>query len=106
MRKEHLDEPLGQFFTYLLLEIEAERDVRRELAERAGVGSSAFKELADEPYGQQLSESASVPDKDLAGIRARISLIAKMKFHPLKFARVTPLSCCRANLVLLRAGQH
>jgi hypothetical protein len=46
MRDQHGGEPLGQFAAGLLVEIEADRDVLRELAERLGVGSSGLKELA------------------------------------------------------------
>jgi hypothetical protein len=46
MRDRHAGEPLGQFAAGLLVEIEADRDVLRELAERIGVGSSGLKELA------------------------------------------------------------
>jgi hypothetical protein len=46
MRRQHMDEPLGRFAARLLVEIEADRAVLRELAERTGVGSSGLKELA------------------------------------------------------------
>jgi hypothetical protein len=46
MRNQHAGEPLGHFAPGLLVEIEADRDVLRELAERLGVGSSGLKELA------------------------------------------------------------
>ncbi len=45
MRNQHVGEPLGQFAARLLIEIEADRDVLRELAERLGTGSSGLKEL-------------------------------------------------------------
>jgi hypothetical protein len=45
MRNQHVREPLGLFAARLLIEIEADRDVLRELAERTGIGSSALKEL-------------------------------------------------------------
>jgi hypothetical protein len=38
MRDQHVGEPLGQFAAGLLVEIEADRDLLRELAERTGIG--------------------------------------------------------------------
>jgi hypothetical protein len=46
MQKRHTGDPLGDFAGALLVEIEADRTVLRDLAERAGVGSSGVKELA------------------------------------------------------------
>jgi hypothetical protein len=45
MQRNHAGEPLGQFAKSLLADIEADRDVLRELTGRVGVGSSAFKQL-------------------------------------------------------------
>ncbi len=45
MQRSNGGRPLGQFAKSLLPDIEADRDVLRQLAERVGVGSSAFKEL-------------------------------------------------------------
>jgi hypothetical protein len=45
MRDQHVGEPLGQFAAGLLIEIKADRDLLRDLAERTGIGSSALKEL-------------------------------------------------------------
>jgi hypothetical protein len=46
MQKRHTGDALGDFAGALLVEIEADRTVLRDLAERAGVGSSGVKELA------------------------------------------------------------
>jgi hypothetical protein len=54
MRKEHAGESLGEFAAHLLVEIEADRKVLLELADRAGAGSSAIKDL-----GAWLSEKVS-----------------------------------------------
>jgi hypothetical protein len=45
MQKRHQGEPLGTFAAGLLSEIEADRSVLRDLAERAGAGSSGVKDL-------------------------------------------------------------
>ena len=45
MKKRHADDPLGGFAAGLLIEIEADRLVLRDLAERTGMGSSGVKEL-------------------------------------------------------------
>jgi hypothetical protein len=45
IREQHISDPLGQFASNLLIEIEADRDVLRGLAERAGTGSNSVKEL-------------------------------------------------------------
>jgi hypothetical protein len=54
MRDEHPREPLGQFASDLLIEIESDRDVLRRLAERLGSGSSGSKELGTW-FGERLS---------------------------------------------------
>lgn len=54
MRKEHAGESLGEFAARLLIEIEADREVLLKLADRAGAGSSAIKDL-----GAWLSEKVS-----------------------------------------------
>jgi hypothetical protein len=46
MREKHKGDSLGNFAAGLAGEIEADRDVLRALAERAGVGSSALKEMS------------------------------------------------------------
>jgi hypothetical protein len=45
IRDQHVGEQLGQFAAGLLVEIEADREVLRGLAERAGTGSSGLKNL-------------------------------------------------------------
>jgi hypothetical protein len=45
IRDQHAGEPLSRFAAELLAEIESDRKVLRELAERAGAGSSGLKEL-------------------------------------------------------------
>jgi hypothetical protein len=45
MQKRHQGEPIGAFAGGLLAEIEADRSVLRDLAERTGTGSSGVKEL-------------------------------------------------------------
>jgi hypothetical protein len=45
MQDQHLTEPLGHFAARLLIDIEADRDVLRELAEKTGVGASGLKEV-------------------------------------------------------------
>lgn len=45
MRDQHKGNDLGEFAAWLLVEIKADRDVLRQLAERAGAGSSTLKEL-------------------------------------------------------------
>jgi len=45
IRDQYAGEPLGQFAARLLVDIEADRDVLRGLAERTGVGSSGMKEM-------------------------------------------------------------
>jgi hypothetical protein len=45
IRDEHNGEPLGQFAAGLRVEIEADRNVLQELAERVGVRSSMLKEV-------------------------------------------------------------
>jgi hypothetical protein len=54
MRDEHPREPLGQFASDLLIEIESDRDVLRRLAERVGSGSSGSKEMGAW-FGERLS---------------------------------------------------
>jgi hypothetical protein len=54
MRKEHAGEPLGDFAGTLQVEIEADREVLRVLAERIGAGSSALKD-----FGAWVSEKVS-----------------------------------------------
>jgi hypothetical protein len=54
MRDEHPREPLGQFATDLLAEIEADREVLRKLADGIGSGSSGQKELSAW-FGERLS---------------------------------------------------
>jgi len=54
MRDEHPREPLGRFARALLVEIEADRDVLRNLADRIGSGSSGPKELSAW-FGERLS---------------------------------------------------
>jgi hypothetical protein len=44
MRDRHKDQPLGQFAAALLVEIAADRDTLRMIADRAGSGSSGAKE--------------------------------------------------------------
>jgi hypothetical protein len=44
LRDQHADNPLGQFATELLVEVEADRAVLQGLAERLGTGSSGLKE--------------------------------------------------------------
>lgn len=46
IRDQHEREPLGRFASGLLVEIEADREVLKQLADRAGVGSSDLKEFA------------------------------------------------------------
>ncbi|MEQ1353806.1 MAG: hypothetical protein ABLT11_07300 [Candidatus Acidiferrum sp.] len=46
MRDKHKDQELGQFASTLLVEIAADRDTLRQIAERAGVSGSTLKELA------------------------------------------------------------
>jgi hypothetical protein len=46
IRDQHEREPLGRFASGLLAEIEADRHVLQELADRAGAGSSDLKEFA------------------------------------------------------------
>jgi hypothetical protein len=46
LRDTYEGQELGQFAAWLLAEIEADRDVLKELGERAGGGSSKVKELA------------------------------------------------------------
>lgn len=43
---------------------------------------TAFLIAGGKPCYQQLSGSTPVSDKHVTGIRARVSLIAKMKSHP------------------------
>lgn len=45
MRKKHAGEPLGEFAGSLLVEVEADRELLLALAERAGAGPSALKNL-------------------------------------------------------------
>ena len=45
MRDQHKGNDLGEFATRLLVDIKADRDILRQLAERAGAGSSTLKEL-------------------------------------------------------------
>jgi hypothetical protein len=45
LRDQHKGEPLGQFATGLLAEIEADQEVLRAIAERVGAGSGGIKEL-------------------------------------------------------------
>jgi len=45
IRDQHAGEPLSRFAAELLAEIESDRKVLRELAERAGAGCSGLKEL-------------------------------------------------------------
>jgi hypothetical protein len=45
MRDQHVGEELGQFAAGVLVEIEADREVLRQIADRAGAGSSMLKEL-------------------------------------------------------------
>jgi hypothetical protein len=45
MQKRHADDSRGAFAAGLLTEIEAERSVLRDLAERTGIGTSGVKEL-------------------------------------------------------------
>jgi hypothetical protein len=45
MQKRHADDSLGAFAAGLLSEIEADRSVLRDLAERTGIGTSGVKEL-------------------------------------------------------------
>jgi hypothetical protein len=44
MRDRYKGQPLGQFAAALLIEVEADRDTLRVIAERAGSGSSSAKE--------------------------------------------------------------
>jgi hypothetical protein len=44
LRDQHTGQPLGQFATGLLAEVEEDREVLRGLAERVGAGASALKE--------------------------------------------------------------
>jgi hypothetical protein len=46
MRDRYEGEEIGQFAAWLLADIESDREVLRELAERSGVGVSEVKELA------------------------------------------------------------
>jgi hypothetical protein len=46
MRDEFAAEPLGAFAGDLLVQIEEDRNVLRDLANRLGTGSSEFKEIA------------------------------------------------------------
>jgi hypothetical protein len=45
LRDEHKSDPLGQFAAVLLVDIEADRDVLKRIAERAGASSSGLKEM-------------------------------------------------------------
>jgi hypothetical protein len=45
MRKQHVGEPIDQFAASLLVEIEADRDLLRGLADSVGAGSSGLKEM-------------------------------------------------------------
>jgi hypothetical protein len=45
MRDEHQGDELGQFAATLLVDIKTDRDTLQRLADRAGAGSSTFKEL-------------------------------------------------------------
>jgi len=46
LRDQHAGEPLGEFAAQLLGEVEADRAVLQEIAERVGSGSSAVKDAA------------------------------------------------------------
>ncbi|MGI8959307.1 MAG: hypothetical protein ACR2IV_06040 [Bryobacteraceae bacterium] len=46
IRDQHTDEPLGQFAVGMLVEVEADNGVLKELAEQIGTGSSGLKGLA------------------------------------------------------------
>jgi len=46
MRDQHKGNDLGEFAARLLVDIKADRDVLRQLAERAGASSSTLKELS------------------------------------------------------------
>ncbi len=46
IRDQHAGEPLGQFAVGMLVEVEADNGVLKELAERIGTGSSGLKGLA------------------------------------------------------------
>jgi hypothetical protein len=46
MRRKHADEALGQFAATMLLEIQADRTILKNLADRIGAGSSQLKELS------------------------------------------------------------
>jgi hypothetical protein len=54
MRDDYAGKPLGDFAASLLVDIEADRDVLQNLANRIGAGASGFKEFAG-----WLSEKAS-----------------------------------------------
>ena len=54
MRDEYSDKPLGQFAARILGEIESDRAVLKNLADRVGAGSSSFKELTAW-FGEKLS---------------------------------------------------
>ena len=43
IRDQHAGEPLGQFAARMLVEVKADNDVLKELAERIGTGSSGLK---------------------------------------------------------------
>lgn len=45
IRDEYVGDPLGEFAAVLLVEIEADREVLRTLANRTGAGSSGLKEM-------------------------------------------------------------
>jgi hypothetical protein len=46
LRDQHTGQPLGRFAAGLLVEVEADREVLRGLAERVGAGASGLKEAA------------------------------------------------------------
>jgi hypothetical protein len=46
MRDQHAGEPLGEFAAGMLVEVEADNGVLKQLAERIGTGSSALKGLS------------------------------------------------------------
>jgi hypothetical protein len=46
IKSQYGEQPLGQFARNILKEVEADRDTLKELAERAGSGSSTIKETA------------------------------------------------------------
>jgi hypothetical protein len=65
MRDQHKNDELGPFAAQLLVEIEEDRDILRQLAERVGAGGTTIKELTAW-LGEKLSRMKLGHDGDLA----------------------------------------